>query len=365
MKIDSAEVDAWRAQADWHCNVSQPSSYLRTPPNLYNFRSSSSDLKRFILNEVNRPSVETWPIDIYVLNEAYATDLCAVFDKDKLVFPPSLADLNLPSDFDWYEKFSDNGVPYLDEEAVFIFKAGKENYGHFIVEMLPKLDIVANQIDGIVNIIVPTVPDKIKNGLFDVVNLLYPGKFKYFFLSSPVLKVKKLIYPGPIAKHNNEKTHAVSVFAGKITNQVANRNTGRALPVAKKIYVSRGDESKRGVVNGFEIECFFSSLGFSIFRPEFYTFLEQAEVFRNARVVAGPLGAGLTNTIYAPEGSKIILLDPGMYDFFFYDLACLKGQDFHWVFDDLKFNDDSTLTRKISFNLKNIFPLLSGDNFEI
>jgi hypothetical protein len=40
----------------------------------------------------------------------------------------------------------------------------------------------------------------------------------------------------------------------------------------------------------------------------------------------------LTNTIAMAAGTRVCMIDPGLCDSFFWDLACLRRQTFTWVF---------------------------------
>lgn len=75
----------------------------------------------------------------------------------------------------------------------------------------------------------------------------------------------------------------------------------------EKIFLRRNSEYRK-IVNGVDVEQLVSSLGYSIVEPEKLTFLEQVALFNNARVIVGPSGAAMANMIFAPRGSKVIIL---------------------------------------------------------
>jgi capsular polysaccharide biosynthesis protein len=102
--------------------------------------------------------------------------------------------------------------------------------------------------------------------------------------------------------------------------------------------VSRKNFHNRRWVNEIEAEEMFLKKGFKIISPEKISFQDQVSIFSSAYNVAGSLGAGLSNICFSPPATKIMMIDNGMYDFFFYDLACLRSQEFSWIF-----------TKKIAF----------------
>ena len=77
----------------------------------------------------------------------------------------------------------------------------------------------------------------------------------------------------------------------------------------RKIFVSR-QGSTREVVNLRELEHAFHEAGWEVIDPGRLSFGEQMETFKQARVVAGVHGAGMTNVIWAPQGTRVVELMP-------------------------------------------------------
>lgn len=79
----------------------------------------------------------------------------------------------------------------------------------------------------------------------------------------------------------------------------------------RKLFVSRNlepDARKRRLVNENEIVAMALRHGFEVIAPETMTFPQQVETFSEAAVICGPHGAGLTNMVFASEGTQIIEL---------------------------------------------------------
>jgi hypothetical protein len=81
---------------------------------------------------------------------------------------------------------------------------------------------------------------------------------------------------------------------------------------ARLIYVTRRDARKkrRWVVNEVEVEAVFRSRGFEIVNMGECPLDEQARIFRDAHIVAGVSGAGLTDIIFSAAGTQVIVLVP-------------------------------------------------------
>jgi hypothetical protein len=78
----------------------------------------------------------------------------------------------------------------------------------------------------------------------------------------------------------------------------------------RKLYVSRRDARKkrRWVENELDVEHLFRSRGFEIVDMATCSFEEQVRLFREARVVAGISGAGLSDLIFSAPGTDVIVL---------------------------------------------------------
>ncbi|MGE3274325.1 MAG: DUF563 domain-containing protein [Vicinamibacterales bacterium] len=78
----------------------------------------------------------------------------------------------------------------------------------------------------------------------------------------------------------------------------------------ERLYVSRRDarKSRRWITNEKAVEGVFARHGFRILRLSLCPLPEQVRLFRDARVVAGVSGAGLSDMVFAPAGAHLIVL---------------------------------------------------------
>ncbi len=95
--------------------------------------------------------------------------------------------------------------------------------------------------------------------------------------------------------------------------------------------MQRGGTDGRRLTNAAEVEAVFGSHGYSTIYPPTLGLRDQMALFASASHVAGPLGAGLANIAFAPEGCEVLMIDPGLGDFF-WELASLMRQRFTWYF---------------------------------
>jgi capsular polysaccharide biosynthesis protein len=93
------------------------------------------------------------------------------------------------------------------------------------------------------------------------------------------------------------------------------------------LYVTRRKASRRRVLNEDEVLRIMEPLGFEVVEAEnIPTLDEEIALFRGAKVIAGPLGAGLVNMIFAESAVIFELMGPeGYQNHAYYGLASSLG----------------------------------------
>jgi capsular polysaccharide biosynthesis protein len=142
-----------------------------------------------------------------------------------------------------------------------------------------------------------------------------------------VAYVPRGIYLSSVAQHNTRKSATFMELRSVFVSRLA--TSAPPLP-ARRLYVSRRESEIRHIVNRTEVEELFSRHGFQTVYPSDFTFSAQVRIFHEATHIAGPLGAGLANVAWASEGAKVLMIDPGLVDFYFWDLAGQVGHQFYW-----------------------------------
>ena len=72
------------------------------------------------------------------------------------------------------------------------------------------------------------------------------------------------------------------------------------------IYLSRSAKGRRCILNEKEVENVFKEYGFSVFDFNEMSFMEQASVFRSAKIIASPHGAGLVHLNFCTEKPTVL-----------------------------------------------------------
>lgn len=348
------QLNTRRAQADRWIEVEPESQYERRVPNLFNLFSHSDDVKRYILNEICHRYVMVPPQDIYFHDDAYASDYTVLFNCKRELLSSSTIDHNSIPTFEELSNVAGYGIEHIAGRAAYIWKSGKNNYGHMLIEMLSKCESLLKAGLAPITLIVPSLPDNLRQHFETMLATAYGNAFPLFYMTTPLVRVDELVVPGPVTRHNSQKSHAVSTLAARLGEKAG------TLPGFEKIYISRSAHPNRRMENEYAIENLVQARGFKIVRPETMGVLEQIATFASARHVMGPLGAGLTNTVFSPQCAQVTIIDPGMYDFFFYDLAGLRQQQFNWIFTQpIELNDGSRLHSDYSVDVALIRQVLN------
>ena len=74
----------------------------------------------------------------------------------------------------------------------------------------------------------------------------------------------------------------------------------------RKLFVSRGSAASRRVVNEAELEPVLAEHGFELIDPAGMSIAEQVALFSRVSAVVGPHGAGLTNLLFSPPGTRVV-----------------------------------------------------------
>jgi len=110
-------------------------------------------------------------------------------------------------------------------------------------------------------------------------------RFDELYVSSSVFKFK---HPG-----QNFRTESMAVIE-QLRNSINSENTN----TVRRLYIDRSRAPSRKIINNQEFIEFLTEYDITPVRLEDYSFSDQASLFRNADIVLGVHGAGLTNMVF-------------------------------------------------------------------
>lgn len=219
------------------------------------------------------------------------------------------------------------GNEEIKGNAILLTKYGYKNYGHWLIEILPKIKFIEQAGYDLreLTFIVGDTKSKMDEVVLSSLHL-YLGFKPNLIKISDEIKVQNLIYCTPITKHPFKMHPDISIFYKQFL-QVAQVNNDNP---TKKLFINRKSAKNRKISNDVEIENFFINNNFEIIDPADFSFFEQIKLFASAKIIVGIAGAGMTNTIFTNQASKIVyLVPPSMPNLFFYQLASIFQQDYY------------------------------------
>ena len=112
---------------------------------------------------------------------------------------------------------------------------------------------------------------------------------------------------------------------------------GRTMPGGSEpshLYISRRNTT-RSFDGESELEQRLAARGFTIVVPDQLSWVEQVALFRNARIVVGPHGAGLSNLVFTEPGATVIELTNGNHYNRCFEWIChVSGHNYRMVSPD-------------------------------
>ena len=196
-----------------------------------------------------------------------------------------------------------------------------ENYGHWILDTIPKLIIAKKfkDLNSFDAILMPNIKKKFQNDSLEYFNI---SKSKILDGSEIThLYGDKITIPchpyWELNKHQFETVANVDKDILKSIRKIFMKDNN--LNEHKKnenIYIDRSDSkfNHNKLVNNQEIIELLKKRGFSIIKLSNLSFNEQVKTFSNAKIIIGSHGAGLTNLIFCEPSTKVIEIGNPNFD---------------------------------------------------
>lgn len=209
----------------------------------------------------------------------------------------------------------------------FLRQVSDNNYGHWLIEGLPKVAILAEHVD--IRSLKFIVTRHMATRQSAPMRRIYLDSLAAFGIEShqivpmgrEAVEVERLLYPLPLTVHPWVKAPRTIEILENLRARIAVGPRG-----PKRIFASRALARKRRLRNEAEILRILRDFDVSVIYPEQHSFADQVRLFADAELVIGNCGANLTDAVFAPRGVRIFALaSEAMRDDFFWDLANLKS----------------------------------------
>ncbi len=119
------------------------------------------------------------------------------------------------------------------------------------------------------------------------------------------LKVKRLVVPSFRRQDNIISPSACQWLRQRMLSNLPDVGSNK-LSFSSRIYISRSKTTGRNVINEEDVLEALRPLGFVAYTMENLSFSDKVRLFSQAEIVVAPHGAGLVNTIFAPQNLIVI-----------------------------------------------------------
>jgi hypothetical protein len=210
--------------------------------------------------------------------------------------------------------------------AVHVAKAGNKNYGHFLVEILPRLSLNVGAYPDDVPILLHKNSRPFALPMLDHIGI---DCAMVEWVGDAPVDVRTLYWPTRNTFHPLDNSpHSIAYL------QDLGQRARKCAP-DRRLFVSRRDATNRQLLNEDEVFAVLEPHGFERVTAGLMSFEQQIQKFAEARVVVAVCGAALTNLVFMPRGGRVVMLTPeSMAGWFFWDLSSQCGHELVVVYGE-------------------------------
>lgn len=314
--------------------ICKEARYASTPPALLDFCPADVERARWFLALLSRKDVACPAEAVMRYRDVFVLDGKQILLQDGRAVAESYENMALT---EWLVSHQHNQLAriragvfdLLDDTrlpVVALFHETGANFGHVLVEMLPKLLHLAAAGVRRMRLLIPQESEAMRSVVEFALGALGLAAEFVPCPAGSILRVSELHWVSPVARHEARKSPTLLRLAERL------RAAAPAPTGPTRLYVARPEGSRRRLTNAVEIQDLAQHAGYAVVEPSRLSIGEQIALFAGAHTVAGPMGAALTLSVMMPPGSRIGMFEGGNCDPFFWDLACLAGHRFHWAF---------------------------------
>jgi len=210
--------------------------------------------------------------------------------------------------FVYYEYKKKTKLP----EGVLLSGRCSPNYYHWLIEYLARL-YTLQSLKGLRN--VPLIIDaRTYPQEFESLKIIFPNAQIHLYEPGEYLDVDVLHIPSiptylpdtlkiPLWKGAALSYDSLKYLRNSVFSRL-NLPVTRSAEKGRHIYLTR--RSGRMIANNADVEQLLTRLGFEIVDTGELTFREQVEMFADAKMIVGPLGAAFANLIFASAECKVL-----------------------------------------------------------
>ncbi len=271
------------------------------------------------------------PVSVWLLHDVHVACEGLVFDRGGRLYRPSITQHG-SAEIEWAATavraaLADHAAPSHDLPLVLGKKRGAMNYGHWLMEMLPMLHLVLTRLsDPKVGVLLHDVTDR---RLGEVIRTclsrldIAPNRVR--ISDHRPVRVRTLLLVEGLTDHGTYMSPLVRDCHARLAHGIP----GIGCP---RVFVARGPGRSRNFADPAAVDALARDAGYHVLHPDRLSFLQQVATVRDARLVAGAMGAALTTSAYLRNPAEVLVFaGAGMPDTFFWFVATLFGHRYREV----------------------------------
>lgn len=200
------------------------------------------------------------------------------------------------------------------------------NYYHWTLQSVPRFDMVAGVLDpaSVDQWLVPPQSSPFVREWLDLLGIPQDRRVEVE-PSGRVLSLERLVVASVPARNRYVPPHVLDSVRARL-------DLRRRDDLPRRIFLDRPATDKRRLLNRDRVLTAVRSGGFEVVEAGALSVADQAALFASADVVAGVLGAGLTNLVYCYPGTTVVEILPRNLMFpAYYKLCAAAGLDHRLV----------------------------------
>ncbi|NJK50537.1 glycosyltransferase family 61 protein [Candidatus Gracilibacteria bacterium] len=205
--------------------------------------------------------------------------------------------------------------------------AGGYNYYHWLLDVLPRLEIINNTFSDYYHKIDKFLINKVSSFTTQSLAMLEVNPDKVFPLQAKShFLVEHLIIPSLPGELYAPSPWICDFLRNNFLKQKAD------IQPIKRLYISRAKARRRKILNEQEVVNCLQKWGFTPVYLEQYSFVEQIALLANAEALVAPHGAGLTNLLWCQVGTKALeIFSPRFINPCFWAIANQVNVDYFYL----------------------------------
>lgn len=295
--------------------------YAMAPPNLTELEAMPAVIRSTLQPVWNLDKVGGRPVAVYHLRDVYVACEGLVFTSDAQLIDVTRT---YHSDFEIQQArlavldYRGQGTPRALDKGILAESRGATNYGHFILEMLPRAWLARSWL----NLDWPAIIHAASAPMQEVARQAlgcagFPSDRIVAIGRDPVF-VRELVFVDGLTNPPYISTLALQCLDEATAHVPASS--------IRKVYAPRAPAFTRDFEDEPAAAAAFAGLGYERVATFGMTFEAQVALFRGATEVVGVSGAALTNILFCRPGTRIVVFSPaGAAELLFWLIAERRG----------------------------------------